>query len=211
MKCICCLNKMDRSIERYYPLWFCAECDYATQDFRVPFHYSRQYQEKYKKMPEHELSYLRLSLILPLVSKDSRILDYGCGNGAFLDILRFVGLDATGFNAHDQIPAGRFDVVTMFDVLEHLDDPREIFTIAPEYFIVSVPDFKAVTSGSVEMRQWRHYKPDEHIHYFSFMALRRYFRLNGYECVDESHIEDFIRRAPHPNILTCIFRRQDKV
>lgn len=72
-----------------------------------------------------------------------RLLDVGCGRGAFLDVARAHGLDTTGLEPspaaasfaaqrHPVIATpvaaltprvGQFDVITLWDVLEHLADP----------------------------------------------------------------------------------------
>lgn len=76
------------------------------------------------------------------VRGDERLLDIGCGRGAFLDVARSHGLRTTGLepsaaaasvaSCHAVIPypvetlsgvGSKFDLVTMWDVLEHLQDP----------------------------------------------------------------------------------------
>lgn len=206
--CICC-GEFIKPLEKFSPLWLCTECDYGRQIEPKEFHYSRQYQEKYLQTPELAMSFLRLSMVVPIAKPGSRVLDYGCGSGAFVHALKSVGYDAQGFNVGDENPEGAFNVVTMFDVIEHLPEPSEVFKLNPEFFVISVPDFKPVASGEIELKKWRHYRPDEHIHYFSYTAIRRFFQRHGYDCIIENHTEDYIRKAAYPNILTCIFKRRD--
>lgn len=64
------------------------------------------------------------------LSKRASILDYGCGNGLFVQWLRAKGYtDTQGYDPYvapyvDR-PKGRFDYVIANDVIEHVDDPRE--------------------------------------------------------------------------------------
>lgn len=204
--CICCGGEFVAP-EKFTPLDFCERCDFATQGFHIPFHYPKYYHERYEKNPERELSYLRVSVLSKFIGKNQSVLDYGGGSFAFRDFARECGFSIDSFNAHEEQPKRTYDCVTLYDVLEHLPDPRGIFELSPQFFIVSVPDFSAVTSGKEELKKWRHYKPDEHVHYFSFTALRRLFHNAGFVCVYESHIEDYIRKATFANILTCVFER----
>ncbi len=63
------------------------------------------------------------------LAKDASILDYGCGNGVFIDYLRQRGYtDVHGYDPHvpafARHPEGRFDCVVANDVIEHVADPR---------------------------------------------------------------------------------------
>lgn len=76
-----------------------------------------------------------------------RVVDVGCGVGNFLEWVRSEGMDGTGVDVdddaiatcrergldatrledlHDRVPAGSVDLVTLWDVVEHLDDPAEV-------------------------------------------------------------------------------------
>jgi SAM-dependent methyltransferase len=61
-----------------------------------------------------------------------RVLDYGCGTGVFIDYLRAQGAaHVSGYDAfvpryaNDSVLAESYDVVVSYDVIEHVDDPRQ--------------------------------------------------------------------------------------
>jgi len=78
-----------------------------------------------------------------------RLLDYGCGSGLLVRLLRDSGLDAWGLDRHSnprlslgfQVvkPAG-FDIINMCEVIEHFDQPGvaldEIFKGNPSLLVV---------------------------------------------------------------------------
>jgi len=78
--------------------------------------------------------------------ENKRVLDFGCGNGGFLLRARDVAAEVAGiepesrlrphFAAHglkvwDKLSAvtDTFDVITLFHVLEHLPDPRQVLAV----------------------------------------------------------------------------------
>lgn len=110
-----------------------------------------------------------------------RTLDVGASNGAFVDFLRELGVDARGIdpdpgmarehvgNALASELDGPFDLVTYHDVLEHTLDPREELLHAARLcgagglLVVDVPD--------VSVEAGRHHYKAEHPWHFTLEAL----------------------------------------
>ena len=105
-----------------------------------------------------------------------------------------------------------FDLICFFDSLEHIPDFSDLFRLRSRHVAVSIP----ATPGFVLQtpRQWRHYKPGEHLHYFSQLSLGRLMqRWSRFFKIGDGHPEDRIRGkltshgTPFDNIYTAVFSR----
>jgi SAM-dependent methyltransferase len=137
--------------------------------------------------------------------KVGRLLDVGCATGFFLSAARERGWDTVGVDlsryasqyARDRFglevitgtlfdtaePAGSFDVVTLWDTIEHVPDPAAV--IARAAWLLKPGGLLALSTGDVESAlsrilrsRWRLMTYD-HLYYFSPPTLRRYFDSVG--------------------------------
>ena len=136
---------------------------------------------------EHVQHILRMQ---KLVGPTLRLLDFGCGSGHFLKMAAAFGLDSVGV---DRSAARRkiagfeiandlseidddFDIITMFEVLEHLDDPLDLLAsltkrLRPNgMFVVEVPDCTGVSEITSEY-DYRKIHPLDHINAFEPRTL----------------------------------------
>ncbi len=82
------------------------------------------------------------------------------------------------------LPAASFDVITLFDVIEHVRDPGALLTeirrlLRPDGLVeIRTPD---VAHWRVPRRltQWPEIKPSEHLYYFSRATLGRLLHAHG--------------------------------
>jgi SAM-dependent methyltransferase len=128
-----------------------------------------------------------------------RILDFGCGFGQFLEVCRLFGLEAAGVDRSsarrsgaavpiyptlDEVP-GTFDAITMFEVLEHLDDPLSTLEtlrarLNPSgHLIVEVPDTSGVSS-IVDRESYYKIHPLDHINAFTPNSLEQIMAKAGF-------------------------------
>lgn len=135
---------------------------------------------------------------LPPREAGARLLDVGCGPGAGLDAARSLGFEAWGLDVSSSavavassrhpdrvrlgalsdrlFPQGSFDVITLFDVIEHVYDPRRLavdlaWHLAPEgRIVVATPNVESVLAR-LTGRRWVSYKIPEHVSYFSPRTL----------------------------------------
>ena len=185
--------------------------------------YDKQYIEtRYHQYPEkcRQMAHLRLGYITGAINRvPSSILDVGYGAGDFLQAASTVVPDLGGYDITGiQPPPGvakvesiferHWHVVTMFDVLEHIEDPSIIRDLQCSFLVVSIP--WCHYPDDEWFRWWKHRRPDEHLHHFNDRSLIRFMRRHGYEITSwPCAIEDSIRGQldGRPNIMTGIFHK----
>lgn len=150
---------------------------------------------KHNPARDHVQHILRLQ---KLVGSQPRLLDFGCGSGNFLKMAALFGFDTVGVDrsaARRKIAGfeiandlneieGDFDIITMFEVLEHLDNPLDVLTqlikrLRPTgIFVVEVPDCTGVSEISTEYA-YRKIHPLEHINAFEPHTLIKMLQRVG--------------------------------
>lgn len=150
--------------------------------------------------------FLRHAQSLP---RGGRALDVGCAAGFGMRALESAGFEAHGIEpsaeirasalAHfppDRVRAGRvedvefepasFDLIAMWDVLEHTVDPLAVLRRARGWLrpsgrlILETQNVDSLTARAMGGR-WTHYKHDEHLLHFSPRTLRRALDEAGFE------------------------------
>jgi 2-polyprenyl-3-methyl-5-hydroxy-6-metoxy-1,4-benzoquinol methylase len=142
------------------------------------------------------------------VGGPGRSLDFGCAIGAMVKAAQDTGWDAVGYERsqwaaqygkdhlgvrivtgdghRDPFAAESFDLVTMWDVVEHLEQPREILALVSRWL---KPDgwlaVNTVDAGSWGARmagmRWRHLGAPRHLQYFTRRSLRHLLQTTGYD------------------------------
>lgn len=158
-------------------------------------------------------------ILLEKRAEPLRVLDVGCFNGFYVRHLRELGLNAFGvdFNAsavaygqrvyglggvistrelQDLLAAGEsFDVVTMFEVVEHLEDFSAVIAEVCELLrpggilVVSVPNSHMFWRPRLD-------RPPHHLSRFSPESLRRLARQHGLSVLsvhEQMSLYDFLR------------------
>jgi SAM-dependent methyltransferase len=141
-----------------------------------------------------------------------RLLDFGCGNGAFALQMSEVGFDVVGiepFSLGATVTANRlaliqspwervtdeigtFDVITLWHVLEHLRRPVEMLRrlvahLAPDgVLVVSVPNFASLQSATFR-GSWFHLDPPRHLSHFEQATLERCLTQAGLVPLANAH------------------------
>lgn len=199
-------------------LSYCNACDYIFQsDSTVTQTYDKEYvASRYDLYPTAiPLAYLRAGFALAFVQDCHRpaVLDVGYGNGSFLKAIGQNGLAAYGIEIHkadygiadaSYEDDRAYDLITFFDSLEHFPHFDDLRKLRTRRIIVSYPQRPSWFPMRLD---WKHYRPGEHLHYFSLKSLDLLF--GNFERVWCGNFEDHIRgRLPDgtPNIMTAVYQ-----
>jgi len=187
--------------------------------------YDASYAHQYDHRPHEDMSRLRWEFIQQHLTlhKGSKVLDIGYGNGAFLKHARRAGMEIFGIDLHGEdfgIPEVsystpiHFDLACFFDSIEHFPEFDEVLRLNADHVVLSIPDPPEFLLS--QPQRWRHYKPGEHLHYFSRASLDLLVHRWGLtRKVTEGHPEDAIRGKltidgrTYDNIYTAIYSRNE--
>ena len=146
----------------------------------------------------------------------ARILDVGCAAGYFLRVMAEKGHEVRGVEVSeaiaaravehlgtervhigtlDSVPAdkpgydkGSFDLVTMWDVIEHVPDPKQLLEEAkamlrPDGHLILETQNVDSRFATLLGLKWHHFKHQEHIFHFNPDTVRRVLEQAGFEVV----------------------------
>ncbi|WP_410009791.1 methyltransferase domain-containing protein [Pantoea agglomerans] len=127
------------------------------------------------------------------------LLDVGIGAGQFVEARpNTQGYDVNPHGIEWLKSRGRwadlyaqhYRALSFWDALEHIDRPDVAVAKAEEWVFVSVPIF----TGAEHLLRSRHYKPLEHIWYWSHDGLVRWFDGQGFDCIEHNTMETALGR-----------------
>jgi 2-polyprenyl-3-methyl-5-hydroxy-6-metoxy-1,4-benzoquinol methylase len=137
--------------------------------------------------------------------KQGKILDIGCGTGAFLNTMKLAGWESTGLEPDDaarmkaaelynlnprpsheifDLPHGAYDAITMWHVLEHVHQLHEyiaqlknMLTTNGKIFI-AVPNYTSYDARYYEAH-WAAYDVPRHLYHFSPASMKNLVEQHG--------------------------------
>jgi 2-polyprenyl-3-methyl-5-hydroxy-6-metoxy-1,4-benzoquinol methylase len=153
--------------------------------------------------------------------QNRKLLDVGCAAGFFVDEAArrgwsVEGLDVSGFAVEyvkntyghqayntslldaDHLEPDTYSMVTMWDVIEHVPDPKANINRAADLlhsggvFALITPDVGSLVAR-ITGKQWIGYKlSEEHVYYFSTQTLSRMLNEAGFDVIDIRHEGKFV-------------------
>jgi len=114
-------------------------------------------------------------------TKARTVLDYGSGVGwfrAFRPKDKRVDTYDIGEYPQTGINRKRYDLICLWDVLEHIPNFNSIGSLLSNarFVAITVP----IKPKGVKLETWKHFKPGEHLHYFTLKTLDLFFKKYGY-------------------------------
>jgi hypothetical protein len=196
----------------------------------TPITYDKKYISYYEDLSDRtiKLGYQRFGWLLGLMGRmPVSVLEIGYGTGTFIEAAEIAGVeDCAGYDiAHYPLPDGvRFveweealatswDLVAMFDVLEHIPDLSFLSRLQARQIALAVPYCRyreLGAAGDAWFRTWRMLLPNEHLHHFDRESLTALMAHHGFRCETLNTFEDGMRLRPGetgPNILCGFFSR----
>lgn len=157
----------------------------------------------------------RLNEIEKIANK-GKLLDVGCATGFFMKAADEMGWSVTGNEISEfaasyakknykfkvftedftkaTIPQNSFDLITMWDVIEHFYNPIEAIKKAFKLLrddgtlVLSTPNVNSYPARLMQAR-WVGYKlSDEHLTYFSLDTISKLLEKSGFQVVKKTHI-----------------------
>ena len=187
----------------------------VQKDLNHTIEYGAEYFEKYVSYEGTPIALALNQFRVELTEKYcNSVLDIGIGSGEFIKSskIKIYGFDINPFgvewlktrklyvNPYEE--AISVDGWTFWDSLEHFQDPQNILTLVPYcYVFISIPIFKNI----LEIKDNKHYRPDEHFNYFTTEGLINYMQYSGFQIIEYSDGETQVGRQ---SIFTFVFIRQ---
>ena len=179
---------------------------------RPPMDYSGPYFEKYQQLDATEMGAALTRARVEFVRRhtDLQAVDIGIGGGRFVLESGGWGYDVNaeavawlrGVGRHFDIYAAHAEAITCWDSLEHIPEPEKLLDHVGEWLFVSMPIYESQAHclGS------KHYKPGEHIWYWTLPGLIGWMERQGFTLVEMNQAESELGRE---GITSFAFRRHE--
>ncbi len=200
--------------------------------------------EKQIRKSEKLRNFLRVLRKLKRVKPEGKMLDVGCATGVFLDMAQKEGYDVTGVDVSEyackyakenfgiktkqgfleevKLKEKSFDIITLWDVLEHVQDPNKFLNEAKRLlkddgliFILTVNDSslmgwiaEGVYLGSLKTLPifTRMIHPIHHNYHFKEKHLRAYLRKTGLKVMWKEKSEMPVENAEGGFVVKSMLR-----
>lgn len=180
---------------------------------RQPMEYRGEYFQKYRRMDREPMGVALTAARVEMVRRHTQRtpVDIGIGGGRFVESINGLGYDVNAEAVAWLHGEGRYldvyqhpvDAITCWDSLEHVPEPEKLVACALEWVFVAMPIYR----DQADCLASKHYRPGEHIWYWTHDGLVQWFQSNGFELVEYNDTETMLGRE---GIMSYAFKRVEK-
>lgn len=176
-----------------------------------PMSYEDDYWEKYLEYDKTEmgtkLTEARCRLVNQYTTADD-LVDIGIGGGLFVRTMDCCGYDINNKANEWLLSVGRYrnphirpvKAISCWDSLEHIPNPIPLLNNVKEWVFASIPVF----DNGEQVTKSKHYRPGEHIWYWTHAGFVNYMYHNGFKLMGHTDVETQLGRE---DILSYAFKR----
>ena len=193
----------------------------ARKTYNQEYFSGKVYRDYVREGPAREKIFTeKLKLVAQYLPAHGRVLDVGCATGIFLKVIRDMGYEAYGVEVSDyaarhareamnlevfngelseaHFPSEFFQLVTMWDVLEHLPDFLNVLkecrrVLAKDGILI----IETLNAGSLSARLlgrwWPLYAPPYHVSYFTRDSLATALERSGFKVLQVTPVQMYVR------------------
>lgn len=180
--------------------------------------YDAEYFKKYQQMADtkmgRDITRFRVEFVEAYIKPSELVLDIGIGSGQFVETRpETYGYDVNPAGVRWLLDRGSYadpytvtmpgfvcGHMTFFDSFEHIREPGKLLAKIEHTAVISLPVF----AGADHVLRSRHFRKDEHYHYFTTAGLLDYMRAQGFQMVGWSDKESKLGRD---GVETFAFKR----
>jgi 2-polyprenyl-3-methyl-5-hydroxy-6-metoxy-1,4-benzoquinol methylase len=210
-----------------------ADLEFAHEQYEAASYYTMAFKTKAEIEGEWGFRWRYILSALKRYEVGPKLLDVGAGNGYFVYLARTeFGLRADGLEisvaeadyARDtfgievlrgdlSVVTGKYDVITSFNVLEHVKQPMTLLAemserLAPEGLLVlTTPNPSCIHRRLRGLDKWNMVCPPHHINLFTRTALQEMLARMGFDVLEYSTLSTYINSVRKIDTQSLVLRR----
>jgi len=210
-----------------------ADLEFSHEQYEAASYYTMAFKTKAEIEGEWGFRWRYILGTLQRYTAAPKLLDVGAGNGYFVYLARTeFGMPADGLEISAaeadyaretfgvellrgdlSVVTGRYDVITSFNVLEHVKEPTSLLDemterLAPGgLLVITTPNPACIHRRLRGLSKWNMVCPPHHINLFTRAALQEMLARKGFEVLEYSTLSTYINSVRKIDTQGLMLRR----